>query len=202
MTPVGQLFEDLHDRVDAALGADISDHGGLSGLGDDDHTQYYNSTRHTKAIHDALGIAPAAHLHNADDAGLLINTYLSTADQNISTSRASVANAAITVPADWNTYLLRAEFTATVADNGASSNALLTVDAERVAATAMSPVNWNEDLDIATEDDTETVRYEFISTGQTSTGVITVNVFAALSAENNLFKFNRRLLVVTAYRQS
>lgn len=32
------------------------DHGGLSGLADDDHTQYYNATRHTKAVHDALGM--------------------------------------------------------------------------------------------------------------------------------------------------
>lgn len=39
----------LHD----ALGID---HGSLSGLGDDDHPQYYNSARHTKAVHDALGI--------------------------------------------------------------------------------------------------------------------------------------------------
>lgn len=34
----------------------VSDHGGLTGLGDDDHTQYYNATRHTKAIHDTLGL--------------------------------------------------------------------------------------------------------------------------------------------------
>lgn len=36
-------------------GAQI-DHGGLAGRGDDDHTQYYNSARHTKAVHDALNI--------------------------------------------------------------------------------------------------------------------------------------------------
>ena len=31
-------------------------HDKLGGLGDDDHTQYYNSTRHTKVVHDALNI--------------------------------------------------------------------------------------------------------------------------------------------------
>lgn len=34
----------------------VIDHGGLIGLADDDHTAYYNSARHTKAIHDALAI--------------------------------------------------------------------------------------------------------------------------------------------------
>jgi len=33
-----------------------TDHGVLAGLGDDDHTQYFNSARHTKAAHDALGL--------------------------------------------------------------------------------------------------------------------------------------------------
>jgi len=33
------------------------DHGDIAGLGDDDHGQYYNAARHTKAVHDALGIA-------------------------------------------------------------------------------------------------------------------------------------------------
>jgi len=36
------------------------DHGALSGLGDDDHAQYYNATRHTKAVHDALLISELA----------------------------------------------------------------------------------------------------------------------------------------------
>jgi hypothetical protein len=40
-------------------GGGVTDHGALSGLGDDDHTQYYNSSRHTKAIHDSLGIVAA-----------------------------------------------------------------------------------------------------------------------------------------------
>jgi len=34
----------------------VTDHGALTGLADDDHTQYYNSDRHTKAVHDALNI--------------------------------------------------------------------------------------------------------------------------------------------------
>ena len=37
-------------------GSGVTDHGALIGLGDDDHPQYYNSARHTKAIHDALNI--------------------------------------------------------------------------------------------------------------------------------------------------
>lgn len=45
--------------VDVSGGAGVTDHGALTGLGDDDHTQYYNSARHTKAIHDSLGIAAA-----------------------------------------------------------------------------------------------------------------------------------------------
>lgn len=41
------------------VGGNISgeiDHGLLLGLDDDDHTQYYNSARHTKAVHDALAL--------------------------------------------------------------------------------------------------------------------------------------------------
>lgn len=32
------------------------DHGSISGLNDDDHTQYFNSTRHTLALHTGLGL--------------------------------------------------------------------------------------------------------------------------------------------------
>ena len=49
------------DQTKADIDALGIDHGSLSGRTDDDHSQYYNSTRHTKAIHDALGIAPASH---------------------------------------------------------------------------------------------------------------------------------------------
>ena len=37
-------------------GSSEIDHGSITGLADDDHSQYYNATRHTKAIHDALNI--------------------------------------------------------------------------------------------------------------------------------------------------
>lgn len=48
------LSKKTHDRLGL-------DHGTLSGKDDDDHTQYYNATRHTKAVHNALDIAPASH---------------------------------------------------------------------------------------------------------------------------------------------
>lgn len=35
--------------------AGVFDHGGLGGLGDDDHTQYYNSTRHAADPHTGVG---------------------------------------------------------------------------------------------------------------------------------------------------
>jgi hypothetical protein len=34
----------------------LGDHGTLQGLSDDDHTQYYDITRHTKTVHDALAL--------------------------------------------------------------------------------------------------------------------------------------------------
>jgi len=50
---IAQVLSDHNLAIHNALAID---HGSLGGKGDDDHTQYYNSTRHTKAIHDALGI--------------------------------------------------------------------------------------------------------------------------------------------------
>ncbi|MBA7578728.1 hypothetical protein ES708_20593 [subsurface metagenome] len=56
------------DKLDDYNGADFlrkaesignittRDHHLLTGLGDDDHSIYYNSARHTKAVHDALAI--------------------------------------------------------------------------------------------------------------------------------------------------
>jgi len=41
-----------------ALIAHSHDHGALSGLGGDDHGQYYNTARHTKAVHTSLGLMP------------------------------------------------------------------------------------------------------------------------------------------------
>ena len=58
------------------------DHGSLSGLGDDDHPQYYNDARHTKAVHDALGI-------DADTVDSKHASDLETANlQNVTASRA------------------------------------------------------------------------------------------------------------------
>ncbi len=43
-----QTIKGSHDRLDALLGSGgLGDHGALGGLGDDDHTQYLNTSRHT-----------------------------------------------------------------------------------------------------------------------------------------------------------
>ncbi len=47
-----------HDHSGGAKGVQIS-HANLANLAGDDHQQYYNSARHTKAVHDALGIDAA-----------------------------------------------------------------------------------------------------------------------------------------------
>lgn len=56
MSPLAQHIEDLNDRVDDALAqiASGGDHGGLTGLADDDHSQYHNTARHAAVDHDAL----------------------------------------------------------------------------------------------------------------------------------------------------
>jgi hypothetical protein len=46
----------LSDQRQYCRFAGSEDHGDLDGLGDDDHAQYYNAARHTKAVHDALNI--------------------------------------------------------------------------------------------------------------------------------------------------
>lgn len=43
------------------------DHGELGGLADDDHAQYYNAARHTKALHDALALEHGSLTGLADD---------------------------------------------------------------------------------------------------------------------------------------
>jgi len=43
------------------------DHGATTGLGDDDHTQYYNAARHTKAVHDALTLDHGSLSGRTDD---------------------------------------------------------------------------------------------------------------------------------------
>lgn len=74
MVPMAQHFEDIHDRINSV------DHGDLSGLGDDDHPQYMQSTEHNDAgIHNLLNInadtvdgqhasefAPTVHDHDGD----------------------------------------------------------------------------------------------------------------------------------------
>lgn len=44
----------LSDQRQYLRAATGFDHGELEGLADDDHAQYYNAARHTKAVHDAL----------------------------------------------------------------------------------------------------------------------------------------------------
>lgn len=88
----------LERREGGGGGGGVTDHGALTGLGDDDHTQYYNAARHTKAVHDALNInadtvdgshasafAPAAqgvtngnsHDHSGGDGNQIDHTGLS-----------------------------------------------------------------------------------------------------------------------------
>ena len=58
-TADAQLLEvegHTHLETDITDLAHTTDHGALSGLADDDHVQYYNAARHTKAVHDALAI--------------------------------------------------------------------------------------------------------------------------------------------------
>ena len=43
------------------------DHGTISGLDGDDHTQYYNTARHTKLVHDALAIDHGSLSGRGDD---------------------------------------------------------------------------------------------------------------------------------------
>ena len=45
----------------------VSDHGALTGLADDDHTQYYNATRHTAAVHNVLGLDHGSLTGRSDD---------------------------------------------------------------------------------------------------------------------------------------
>ena len=52
---VGGLLVGSHDHSCGTKGLKIP-HANLSNLTVDDHTQYYNAARHTKALHDALGI--------------------------------------------------------------------------------------------------------------------------------------------------
>lgn len=69
MSVMSQHVVDMNDRVDdlqSQINA-VGDHGGLTGLLDDDHTQYYNAARHTKAVHDALALDHGALGGKGDD---------------------------------------------------------------------------------------------------------------------------------------
>jgi hypothetical protein len=44
-------FPDGSSTTSSPTGSGVSDHGNLSGLSDDDHTQYYNQTRHDNRDH-------------------------------------------------------------------------------------------------------------------------------------------------------
>ena len=79
---MSQHFEDLNDRADD-LQAQITagaDHGGLSGLADDDHTQYLNVSRHDSDNHSGLAAGDLpTHTHEGGsqagklDHGLALN---------------------------------------------------------------------------------------------------------------------------------
>jgi len=45
-----------HSQSHTLVSHTARDHHNLTGLGDDDHSIYYNSARHTKAVHDGLNI--------------------------------------------------------------------------------------------------------------------------------------------------
>lgn len=72
-----------HAQVHTLASHTSKDHHLLAGLGDDDHTIYYNSIRHTKAIHDALlittlGSGALAKDHGAAATDMLVNVCYGT----------------------------------------------------------------------------------------------------------------------------
>lgn len=58
MSIMSQHLIDINDRADdlQAQVIALGDHGGLTGLADDDHPQYYNAARHTTSLHNLMGI--------------------------------------------------------------------------------------------------------------------------------------------------
>lgn len=107
--PINAYWEDIHDRVDqhahggGSDGAQV-DHGALGGLGDDDHTQYLNGTRHDARDHStALGTAAfgdlsdGATLQNAvDDVAAILTAaedYVDPSETTTSTSYTDLATA-------------------------------------------------------------------------------------------------------------
>lgn len=61
---------DKGDTGDTGPAGGVSDHGALTGLGDDDHAQYLNTTRHDAHDHStALGTASVSDLSDVDTTG-------------------------------------------------------------------------------------------------------------------------------------
>ena len=56
-----------HENDASAHHTKTTDHGSLGGLSDDDHAQYYNAARHTKAIHDSLALDHGSLSGKGDD---------------------------------------------------------------------------------------------------------------------------------------
>ena len=80
MSSFAQAFEDLHDRIDADAAAAITDHGALSGKGDDDHSQYLNESRHDADDHSGVNTDHGALTGlEDDDHPNLLNTSRHTA---------------------------------------------------------------------------------------------------------------------------
>jgi len=52
------LASQLHAETHTLVSHTSRDHHNLTGLGDDDHSIYYNAARHTKAVHTTLGLMP------------------------------------------------------------------------------------------------------------------------------------------------
>lgn len=91
-----KIAEAVNDGVDWSEIANKPDHGGIGGLADDDHTQYYNSVRHTKAVHDALNI-------NAD---MVDSKHASAFDIMTLDQETSIA---LTLDSTWRTYTFSSE---------------------------------------------------------------------------------------------
>lgn len=86
----------LRDDGTWVLPTDTTDHGALTGLGDDDHPQYHNDARgdaryYTKAESDA-NYAPIAHIHSAAD--ITSGTF---ADARIAESNVTQHEAALSI---------------------------------------------------------------------------------------------------------
>jgi len=65
-------------KASTLAGAGASDHGSLSGLGDDDHSQYHNNTRgDARYAPVAKGVTSGdGHIHVSGDGGQMYHSYL------------------------------------------------------------------------------------------------------------------------------